>query len=273
MRRASHCPGCCHLRLRMWTRLALGLAALYGVAAAQKPQSAPERQATTQAQSFEVASLRLEDPNTPPHNARAQEFPSNRLTIRHTYIKSVIVMAYGVEYGNIVGGPDWLNSQHYDLEAKAEGDVRLTREQMAPLLRSLLESRLHLTVHKERRVVNGYSLVIAKGGPKIKPNRGTPFKGMVLIDEFKFDAVSVDYFAKAIKNAVKGPVIDNTGLGGLYDFDLKFTPDDAPADYKVSDAGSIFTTIQEQLGLKLVAQKVPMDFLVIDHVERVPVEN
>jgi uncharacterized protein (TIGR03435 family) len=76
-----------------------------------------------------------------------------------------------------------------------------------------------------------------------------------------------------IQWAVNEPVVDKTGLAGTYDYDLKFAPEDAPIDSPNYKFGSIFSAIEEQLGLKLVRQRVPVDYLVIDHVERVPTEN
>jgi uncharacterized protein (TIGR03435 family) len=93
-------------------------------------------------------------------------------------LKSLIADAYGVPYQNILGGPAWVDSQHYDLAAKVEGDARLTKKQMQPMLQNLLKERLHLVVRSELRIVPGYALVIAKGGSKLKPNKGAPYGGM-----------------------------------------------------------------------------------------------
>src|SRR5665213_3141902 len=108
--------------------------------------------------------FRLEDPhstvdyNRPDAPNQSRTFPSNRLIMFHTMLKSLIADAYGVPYQYIPGGPDWLNSQHYDLSAKVDGDARLTKVEMRPMLRNLLEERIHLAVHSERRIVPGYAL-------------------------------------------------------------------------------------------------------------------
>jgi uncharacterized protein (TIGR03435 family) len=263
MSHASHYAGPCRISF------AIGLATLVGIVPAQP---------TPKEQSFEAASFRLEDPHTSVGYNRtgpnqAQTFPSNRLTMRHTMLKSLICEAYGVDYNKIAGGPVWLDSEHYDLSAKVEGDARLTEKQMAPMLRNLLKERLHLVVHTEPRIVPGYALVIAKGGPRLQANKGAPFGGTKGIAELKFQNVSAEYVAQVIETAIKHPVIDKTGLGGMYDFDLKFTPENAPIDSPYSNFRSIFSAIQEQLGLKLTPQKVPVDYLVIDRVDRVPTRN
>ncbi len=178
-----------------------------------------------------------------------------------------------VPFQYILGGPDWLNSQHYDLSAKVDGDARLTKIQMRPMLQNLLKERVHLAVHTERRIVPGYALVIAKGGSKLKANTGAPFLGINMGFEFKFQNAPVDQIAMAAEHELKQPVVDKTGLAGKYDFDLIFTREDSPTDTPHPDYGSIFAAIEKQLGLKLIPEKIPMDYLVIDHVERVPTEN
>ena len=244
------------------------------------PAMRAQARAADESARFEVASLRLHDPkdktdyNRPDAPNQSNIFPLNRYTMNFTLLKSLIANAYGVRsFEYILGGPDWLNSQHYDISAKVEGNTRVTWEQMRPMLRNLLKDRFHLMVHTERRMVPGYSMVIAKGGSKLKPNKGAPFLGADSGFEFKFQNASTERIAQQMESAVKQPVIDKTGLAGTYDFDLMFTREDHPNDVPHPDHGSIFTAIQEQLGLKLVSEKVPVDYLVIDHVDRVPTPN
>lgn len=231
------------------------------------------------AQSFEAAMFRLEDPhstvdyNRPDAPNQSHTFPSNRFILYHTMLKSLIVDAYGVRYQNILGGPDWINSQHYDLSAKVEGDARLTKQQMQPMLRNLLKERVHLAVHNERRIVPGYELVIAKGGPKLKANTGAPFWGSDGGWEYKYQNASAENIASVAEHILKQPVVDKTGLTGKYDFDLIFTREDSLNDTPHPDYGSIFVAIEKQLGLRLIPQKIPVDYLIIDHVERVPTGN
>src|SRR6185312_2673690 len=133
------------------------------------------------AQSFEAAMLRIEEPhstvdfNLPDAPNQGQKYPSNRMIEFHIMLKSLISQAWAVPYQDILHGPSWIDSQHYDLSAKVEGDTRLTKEQMRPMLRNLLQQRLHLAVHTERRVVPGYALVVTTGGSKMKLNEGAAF--------------------------------------------------------------------------------------------------
>lgn len=235
--------------------------------------------ASGRAQTFEAAMFRLEDPhsrvdyNRPDAPNQNQKYPSNRMIEFHIMLKSLISQAWAVPYQNILDGPSWIDSQHYDLSAKVEGDARLTKEQMRPMLRNLLEQRLHLAVHSEHRIVPGYALVVAKGGSKLKPNTGTPFSGMDAGFEFRFQNAPVSMLASAIEHELKKPVVDKTALAGTYDFHLIFTRPDVPTDVPHPDYGSIFTALQDQLGLRLAPQKLPVDYLIIDRVERTPTGN
>ena len=224
-----------------------------------------------QEQVFEVASIRPLDPHVPPDNSGHEwVFPSNRFTMRVASLNTLIIVAYGTN--KISGGPDWVKSQNYSVSAKVGGDALLTQKQMQPLLQNLLEERFHLKVHRVQNIVPGYALVVAKGGPRLQPTKGGPFFGMAPVCELKYQDDSVENFAKAIghSSSLNKPVVDRTGLDGMYDFDLKYVPEDNPNTDNPSCSGlpDIFTAVQRQLGLKLVPQKVPVDSLVIDHVER-----
>ena len=189
--------------------------------------------------------------------------------MHHANLGFLIRTAYGFDYHRVSGEPDWIDSQSYDLNAKVEGDALLTREQMQPLLQNLLQERFHLAVHREQKIVPGYALVIAKGGSKLQPNKGAPFHGMIGSNEIRFWNDSIKSFVDILESPVERPIIDRTGLGGTYDIALKF----ATADDPDSNLPDIFTAVQEQLGLKLVPQKVPVEILVIDHVDKIPTEN
>jgi uncharacterized protein (TIGR03435 family) len=143
---------------------------------------------------------------------------------------------------------------------------------MQPMLRNLLGDRLHLAVHIENRIVSGYALVVAKGGSKLKANTGAPYFGMSTNFQFKIQNTSVESIAQAIEWTLKQPVVNETGLQGNYDYELKFAPDSADNPL-YSGFPTIFTAVEEQLGLKLEPRKVPRDYLIIDHVDRVPTEN
>jgi uncharacterized protein (TIGR03435 family) len=107
----------------------------------------------------------------------------------------------------------------------------------------------------------------------MKANSGAPFLWMDAGFEFRFQNAPVASLASAIEHQLKKPVVDKTGLAGTYDFHLIFTRPDVPTDSPHPDYGSIFTALQDQLGLRLTSQKLPVDYLIIDRVERAPDEN
>jgi uncharacterized protein (TIGR03435 family) len=155
------------------------------------------------------------------------------------------------------------------VEAKAEDGVLITRETLRPRLRQLLIERFKLGAHIETTMTSGYALVLAKGGPKLK---ATPnLQALVSLGPDRIRAPSVDMatFAKVLTQVVQQPVDDETGLAGTFDFTMTF----APVGAVDSSQPSIFTALDEQLGLKLESgHKVAVDTLVIDHVEH-PTED
>ena len=212
-------------------------------------------------------------------------------------LQQIISVAYGVERFQISGGPSWLPSERFDIEAKmdaatADALEKLSQDQRGlagqQMLQTLLANRFQLTVHRETNELTIYKLVIAKGGPKLreaKPDGTHPgagsMQGSVLSGKVTAQAVPIAELAHELTQMLGHPVLDKTELKGVYDFELQFTPDDRlqppsgrapnerlpppPAD---SNAPSLFDALKEQLGLKLESGKGPVEVIVIDHVER-----
>lgn len=191
----------------------------------------------------------------------------------------------------ILGGPRWINSDVYEIDAKAEGTPSMAI-MMGPMLQALLEDRFKLKIRREPREIPVYALKVAKGGFKLKPLKEgscatieaplgipVPVRCGVFIEPRRgalyFHGVSMDLFAMDL--SIDRPVIDRTGIAGIYDFRLDYTPDEVaptPPGASLDDptGPSIFTAVEQQLGLKLEPAKGPGESLVIDHVER-PSEN
>jgi uncharacterized protein (TIGR03435 family) len=189
----------------------------------------------------------------------------------------------------IVGGPGWTSSEYYDVTGKVgdelAGKPQATLMAAQPLLlQSLLEDRFRLKVHRETRQLPRYALVVARKdgalGPHLRrmtvdctvePQRCSiqPAPG-----HFAGGAVRITTLIGFLSTNVQRVVIDRTGLDGTFELDLEFTPDraslplSADAVPQVSDQPSIFTALQDQLGLKLESERGPVDVVVIDHVER-----
>lgn len=213
---------------------------------------------------------------------------------------ALITWAYGynktwgcsyVSFGDLLtGGPSWIRSERFEIQAKIpEGAARYSLDQFmrgdAPglekMLQSLLADRFRLTVHKETKQVDGYALVPGKGGPKLIPSSADEKRALGIRREVgsggkvssKLVARKVEMrdFAFLLLLTTQRPVIDRTGLTGEFNFDLEFAPfeSDGTAD---SDAPSLFTAIQQTLGLRLETTKTPLDAVVIDSAQR-PTEN
>jgi uncharacterized protein (TIGR03435 family) len=186
------------------------------------------------------------------------------------------LLSYAFGVSTFVGLPSWSTTEAYVLNAKAEGGVMLTPENVRPRLQRLLEDRMKLQTHMETIEVSGYALVVAKGGPKLHES-GKPFM-MTAIRPERIRAPSVDMetFAKILGSLISEPVSNATGLTGNYEFALTLDPEptpDVPASSFTLPLQSIFPALQEQLGLKLESgRKVPVNTVVIDHVER-PTED
>jgi bla regulator protein blaR1 len=202
---------------------------------------------------------------------------------------TLIAMAYGLppESGaRIVGGPDWLRQDvdQYEIHAKIDDAMvaameKMTpeqqREQVALMEQAMLADRFKLKVHFETREMPVYALVVAKGGPKLVVANGDENRlAMVSREsgqELTATGVTMEQFAQSplLKAQPVGghPVVNQTSLKGRYDFTLRWSKDGAE-----SEEPALLTAIQEQLGLRLVPAKAPVEVIVIDHVEK-PSEN
>jgi uncharacterized protein (TIGR03435 family) len=218
---------------------------------------------------FEVASIRAVAPN---HDTMSfPTFPATQFSVENMSLRLLIAVAYGMSDNRITGQADLLDSAYFTVKAKPEGDTPLTAKQYQPLLQQLLQQRFKLAVHHETKDIPGYALVVAKSGAKLTPakEKDTDAMAYILEDGLRSVSISTKTLAALLTRPLGQPVMDKTGITGNYILDFHF----APATSTESTFPSIFTAIQEQLGLKLEPQKVPTDFLVIDHVEKVPTEN
>jgi Protein of unknown function (DUF3738). len=185
-------------------------------------------------------------------------------------MKLLIEMAFGIDDYQISGkNLDWLSSQLYDVEAVPAGDSPLSYEQLRLPLQQLLAQRFHLTFHREWKDMQGYALVVAKGGPKLAAAKDISTTGYILRDGLRSPSISMRTLAAMLAHPLGQPVMNKTDIAGNYDINLHFAPDGSTD----SPDASIFTAVQEQLGLKLEPQKVPVEMLVIDHLERTPSTN
>jgi len=234
---------------------------------------------------FEVASVKRNN-----SGGQGMRFDNRggRYSAANASLKFLIQQAYKVQPFQIIGAPAWIDSERYDIEAKAEG---AEWNQMAPMLQSLIEERFKGAMHGETRDLPVYFLTVAKTGSKLKagpcltrePNTPAPpnqpqsaFCGYVGIGSGSviLTGQRIENLADFLSGILNRKVLDRTGLPGAFDVDLKWTPDISTPSVKqeaaapsASDGPSIFTAIEEQLGLKLESGKAPIDVLVIDHID------
>jgi len=231
---------------------------------------------------FEVASIRLAKPGT--RGGFIKALPGGReYTAQNIPVKLMISLMYKVPMRQITGGPDWLTSDFYDVEAKADGSYNI--DELHVMYQNLLADRFNLKFHKESKEGNVFALTVDKIGSKMKVNETEQdFKIPI---NFGPDGVVIgtrvpmSYFCWWLGQNLQRqerPVIDLTGLDKHYDFTLTFAPDlppDVPKDNLppgLLDRPSLFDALKEQLGLRLQAQRGPIEYYVIDHIER-PSEN
>jgi uncharacterized protein (TIGR03435 family) len=216
---------------------------------------------------FEVASVRL----SPPGGTGLSSFNylgTTRFTATNVSLTLLLQLAFGVDDYQFQQKPSWSDSTLYDVSAKPEGETALTYEQLKPLLQQLLEQRFHLKVHHETKYVKGYVLVVAKGGPKLQASKGGGSR-YITPQGLRGPNISLKTFASMLMHPAGRPVIDQTGIQGNYDINLDYSSNETTD----SSLPSVFTALTEQLGLKLENQQVPVDMLVIDHVDKEPTEN
>jgi uncharacterized protein (TIGR03435 family) len=228
---------------------------------------------------FEAASVKLNEGSAPYFNAGPGQFE-----MRNYPLKIFILMAYGVNNYSF-SGPDWLDSVKVDVVAKlpasAAGWSPAERPRMTGvLLQGLLAERFKLKVHREEKVIPGYELVVAPGGPKMRRVEATQARGVAVPGSITAQSIPIAQIVASVASTLGRPVKNMTGLSGYYEFNLKWSLEDtmlagaentsvAPGDRPPS----IFTALQEQIGLRLKPQQFPMQIVVVDHVERVPTEN
>ena len=242
---------------------------------------------------YDVASVKENKSGT--RNMRITNTPDG-FNCSNISLRNLIGIAYHIRQDLISGGPGWVDSAGFDIQAKvAAEDVaaykRLSWQQRNVPLQKLLAERFHLTIQKETKVLPMYDLVVAKSGSKLKPlppvaaspatdaaallDRGkdTPTakrRGMIPFGPGMFNAqgISLTELANNLSSIVQHTVADKTGLTGEYDIDLKWASEEpamAGSNTGADRGVSIFTAVQEQLGLKLQSTKGPIETLVIEH--------
>lgn len=232
-------------------------------------------------QEFEVVSVKA---NRSGSNGSDSRSDPSMLTAVNVSLRSLIVRAYGMKDFQ-VEGPPWLNSERFDIAAKFPDAFPKDRDGynagLRAMMQKMLADRFKLAVHQERKVLSVYGLVAAKGGIKFKEAPEGPSNSQSRGTHYEGTSVTMAKFAEFLERRLELPVLDMSGLKGVYNLTLDWVPEprqsaERTGDSPVADSPSgptLTVAIQEQLGLKLEMRKAPIEILVVDHAERAPTEN
>ncbi len=233
---------------------------------AQPPREVPNRRA------FEVVSVKANRSGLDRNESHAKSTPG-RYDATNVKVKELIQDAFRVKEFQISGAPGWTATEGFDIAATTGASAGLTDTELEPVLRSLLEDRFQLRFHRETKDMPAYSLVIARNGPKLIAHSGDAGfdvsirhrPGTLILSGTK---MSLSKLTEVLSRRLGRPVLDGTGLSGEYDLKMEWAPDPSAES---ADA-SLFTALQEQLGLRLESTKAPAEIIVVDGVER-PSDN
>jgi uncharacterized protein (TIGR03435 family) len=225
--------------------------------------------AQTSAPAFEVATIKPTGSSSDGHT-HINYPPGDRFSASNITVLNLMQWAYGMPERQILDGPSWLGSTRFDIRATADtGQIKgLTGEQDRDLKRrmvqALLADRFGLKLHQETRTLPAYDLILSKSGLKLQPAKSGGKSFGVGRTHFNGEGMTITSIAEELSKITGRVVVDKTNLADRYDFKLEWSADDAPA--ADNSAPSLFTAIQEQLGVKLEPAKEPIPVLVIDHV-------
>ena len=233
---------------------------------------------TGRSAAFEVASIRpagTQEVDVEGNSRAKIEYTADSLTMRNIDLSEMVQWAYSLEHYQVLG-PAMLEGQRYDIRARAAGET--TVGTLRAMLQNLLATRFKMQIHHAEKGISVYQLVVAKGGPRLPKDKDGMLPSSypkelfprVVDGSFVFNNVSMAEFAEQLTHlrGIELPVVDRTGIQGTYDITLK----SAASAILEANGPSLLSLIQEQLGLKLVSGKEPIEIVVVDHAEK-PTDN
>jgi uncharacterized protein (TIGR03435 family) len=228
------------------------------------------------AQSFEVASVKVPKVvSGEPYNIDLGTIQHTTVTLTNVSLADCIKFAYGLSSDFQLSGPEWITSKEFRYDIVAKTAPGTTRDQAFQMMRALLAERFKLALHRDQRVLSYYALVVAKGGPKLHEATDAPasvptgVQGQLRIIG---NRMPMSLVVTVLSRYMHAFVVDQTGLAGDFEVKLVWTPDDRPIPDD-ERGPTVFTAVEEQLGLKLVSRKGPMEVLIVDRAEKIPTEN
>ena len=228
---------------------------------------------------FEVATIKPSRPEAP---GKAIQVRGRQFSTLNTTLSDLITFAYGIHPKQIVGAPEWVESERYDLAAQPDGPGQPNDKQWKMMVQKLLADRFKLTFHRDKKELSVYAITVDKGGPKLTKSEADPnglpglfFRGLGNLPAR--NATMADLAGTLQAVVLDRPVVDQTGINGRFDFVLEWTPDEfqfggqarvPPRPEGVPAPPDLFTAFREQLGLKIESVKAPAEVFVIDKVEK-----
>lgn len=221
---------------------------------------------------WEVVTVRPANPN---EMASGFQFHVRDQEVQRKTVQDMMLVGYGLDKSQILNAPDWVRSDIWDAKGFANVPGQPSLTQFQGMVRKLLVERFGLKYHTEQRELPVYAITVAKDGVKMQKSAGDPNgipsesdNGNGVEATMQASNMNVDELALMLKFFMDRPIVDQTGLTGRYDFQLKWTTDESKAPADGTAPPSIFTAMQEQLGLKLEPVKAKIDVMVIDKVEK-----
>ena len=259
----------------VWAVVVAGVLCAAGAVRAQDTANGARAQPAVMAKDADpdwaVVAVKASAPND---RVSGDNFVGSRYTIERKTVMEMLSLGYGVQKRQIMDAPEWAATDHWDVNGVPDTPGEPDQRQRNSLVRKLLAERFGLKVHTEQREMPVYALILAKGGAKLTQSTHDPHdvpdlsgSGNSVQQSMRFTNLSMTELATGLQDWTDRPVVNRTGLSGRYDFKLRWTSDETRTAAPDAPPG-LFTAIQEQLGLKLVSAKAPVDVLVIDHVER-----
>ncbi len=231
--------------------------------------------------SFEVATIKPGKPDTPGVGFRLN---GRNFSTINTTLSNLITFAYGLHARQIVGAPEWIEKDKYDISAKPDGEGQPSADQWKVMIQKLLADRFQFKFHRDKKELAVYAITVAKTGPKMTKSDGETLRTLSFrqLGALVGGSASMDDLAQLFQGAVLDrPVVNQTGIPGRWDFTLNWTPDEfqfsgmgikPPPPPENAPNPDLFTAIQQQIGLKLESTKAQTEVFVVERVEK-PSEN
>jgi uncharacterized protein (TIGR03435 family) len=228
--------------------------------------------AASAAEEFEVASVKIAQPG--PQGVWNNGSP-DRFRMLNMTLHALVATAYGVQDYQ-VSGPAWMTNERYDIIAKVSPEVAKLPwddkwKRTCAMTQVLLADRFKLELHRESKELPAYALIPTKGGTKLKeigPDPGELVRNQRSAGHLKAEQMPMRQLIEILHGLVKRPILDETGIKGVFDITLDWAPETNQPPETTDPRPSLFTALQEQLGLKLEARKATVPVLVIDRVEK-----